>query len=575
MQRGTLFLLFISSFLSLSGQRKIASVELAFRFTTAQEIQLKALVCPESWSAKTEITLLKANNVQVSLLRAGSRKNIQFDYDGKIVSINFLELPHPLAQLEIRYTLSKEFLEQSAAWQYLDGGFLLNDFNMAAGSTLNAEAGLLFPCFNRAEHYWSLNLVVPVNWKVSSPFKEDFQVELYGEVAHYFSSAQAQNPASLFLAAGPFKSDEPERILKELAEREEEEALMQISEAERLTRQLQKDYADLLAFIAVKKLEPWTQKDLEKLLKPTKLYSKLYLKHAMLAPGTKKEVNFLTDQKILLNSAESAVQASLWQEEYYQQLLGKDYLDAYLHKRFSMGLMQREHSWNLYLNRYLASEGLALADTFRLRDTTLPLNTREYLSTASALYKKRAAISLGLSYQYSYPRKAMRLIISQPDSNLFGQINLSALAIAATDSLAASFNLHFNRRGTISWPLAGAPRSMNIELKSEKWNFFTLNEQRPETYYLYDFSRSQDPLRKRKALLALLETSNANLLATVMGIAIDSGERDLQILALQKAEKLNAIGKQKLAESIKLLSEQSEDVKLKQKAAEAYKIVAP
>ncbi len=575
MQRGILFLLFIATFLNLSGQRKSASIELSFHYNAGQNIRFKALAQPKVWSENTTILLKKADDIKIYLLKAGSRKKLDFNYDGTQISINFPVLPHPLAQLEVQYSLSKRVLEENEAWEYLQEGFTLNAFNLSSEVSGKAELGFIFPCFNAEKHYWTLNFISPKDWLISTPLQEGFRVELSNEIAHYYASAQAQSPTALYILAGAFSSERAEKQLEEIAENKEKQAIAALSAEEQALAKMQKEHSDLLAFLAQKRGEPWSQKDLEKLLEPAKRADELYLQYEMLSPAVKSKEAFLREQKIILNSTKESEEASQWQEEYYQKSLGKDYLDAYLHQRYQRQLMQKEHSWYLYLQRYLAPQNLVLADTLKRRDTTLALSKRESLSTAAAVYKTRGAIPLKLTYQYSYPRKAMRLSISQPDSNLFGQINLNSLAINAKDSVETEFNLHFNLHDTIWWPLDGAPRSIYISLQNEKWNFFTLEEERPESYYLYDFSQSKDPVVKRKALLALLETKNANLLATVMGIAIDSGERELQLLALAKAEKLNVIGKQKLAESIKILAEQSEDVKLKQKAAEAYKIIVP
>lgn len=579
MQRGILFLLFISSFLRLTGQRNAASVELALQYDSPPKLECKALVQASDWSLSTKLQLQQAQNLKIYLIKAGSRKALNFNYDGQEVSLTFSSLPHPLAQLELHYYLEKEFLETKEAWTFLEAGFLLNDFNMGENSALQGEEGLLFPCFSGEQHFWSLNLIVPENWEISSPFMEEYRIDLKGRVAHYFASAKAQSPASLYLAAGLFKSDKAEEILEEAEEilerLETEGEIVRVREEERLIAIMQNEHAKLLEFLAVKREEPWKQKDLEGLLELSKRQDELYLKHEMLpkVAGTKK--HFLAEQRILINAAESLEQASRWQEEFYQKRFGPDYLDEYLHGLYRAQAMQAEHSWHLFLNRYLASQNLSLADTLQLADTSLTLSQREYLSTAASMYQKRKPISLSLTYQYSYPRKQMRFRLSQADSNLYAQVGLEVLAIGATDSTDTSFTSHLNLSDTLRWPLSGAPRSINVDLKKDKWNFFTLDEQRPEAYYLYDFSKSSDPQKKRKALLALLETRNANLLATVMGIAIDSGEKELQILALDKAKKLNTLGKQKLRESIKVLAEESKDVKLKQKAAEAYKIISP
>jgi|GEM_PF-4638658 len=571
MQRGILFLLFISSFLGLSGQRNVATVELSFQYNGPSKIECKALVQAKEWSLTNNLQLQQAQGLKIYLTKAGSRKALNFNYDGQEISLVFSSLPHPLAQLELHYYLEKEFLEAKEAWTFLDQGFLLNDFNMGENPALRAEEGLLFPCFSGEKHFWSLNLIVPENWEVNSPFIEEYRLDLNAKVARYFSSEKAQSPAFLYLAAGQFESNEAEEILEEL---EVEGEIVQVSEEERLIAIMQNEHDKLLSFLAVKRGEPWSQKDLEDLLEPTNKEADLYLKHKMLPGKAGAKNHFLAEQRILVKAAESVEQASRWQEEFYQKNFGADYLDEYLHGLYQTQAMQAEHSWYLFLNRYLAGQNLSLADTSLLSDTALALNKREHLSTAAAMYVKRKPITVKLNYQYSYPRRAMQLKLSQADSNLYAEIGLELLAIAASDSTEASFTSHLNLSDTLWWPLAGAPRSINVSLKKNKWNFFTLDEHRPEAYYLYDFSKSTDSQKKRNALLALLETRNANLLATVMGIALDSGEKELQILALEKAEKLNTQGKQKLRESIKILAEESKDVKLKQKAAEAYKIIS-
>ena len=572
MQRGILFLLFISSFLRLSGQRNAASVELAFQYSGPDKIECKALVQAKAWSFTSQLRLQQAQGLKIYLIKAGSRKALNFNYDGQEISLKFSSLPHPLAQLEIHYYLEKSFLEAKKDWVFLDEGFLLNYFNMGENPSLQAEEGLLFPCFSGENHLWSLNLIVPENWEVSSPLIEDFRVDLKGKMARYFASAKALKPESLFLAAGLFESDEAEEILEEL---ELEGQIVLVSEAERLIASMQTQHENLLNFLALKRGELWSQNDLEDLLESTNKQDELYLKQEMLPEIAGTKNHFLAEQRILVNAAESAEQASKWQEEFYQKNFGADYLDDYLYGLYQAQAMQAEHSWYLFLNRYLADQNLSLADTSQLAETSLARSQREYLSTAAAIYQKRQPIMVKLNYQYSYKRRAMQLKLSQADSNLYIQVGLELLAISAKDSTRASFTSHLNITDTIWWDLDGAPRSMNVELIKSRWNLFILDEQRPEAYSLYDFSKSPDPQKKRKALLALLETKNANLLATVMGIALDSGEKELQLLALRKAEKLNTMGKQKLRESIKILAEESKDVKLKQKAAEAYKIISP
>ena len=324
MQRGILFLLFISSFLRLAGQSNTASVELAFEYDAPGRIECKALVKAKEWSLSNQLQLQEAQDLQVYLIKAGSRKELDFKYDGQELSLSFNSIPHPLAQLELHYFLDQEFLEAKDDWTFLKEGFLLNEFNMGEKTALRSEEGLLFPCFSGEKHFWSLNIIIPENWEVNSPFIEEYRVNLKSKMARYFSSAKALSPASLYLAAGKFESDEADEIL-EFLERQGE--IVQVSQEERLIATMQGEHEKLLTFLAIKRGVPWSQKKLEDLLEPTDKQEELYLKYEMLSEnvGTKKQ--FLAEQRILINAAESEEQASLWQEEFYQQKYGSDYLD--------------------------------------------------------------------------------------------------------------------------------------------------------------------------------------------------------------------------------------------------------
>ncbi|MGK0406871.1 MAG: hypothetical protein ACJAZH_000688 [Roseivirga sp.] len=570
MQRATLFFVFISSFFLLSGQKSYPSVELDFQFTQDEKIVFRAICSPISWSSRVEVKLLKAQGIRVYLIKAGSRKSLEHIYDGKKLELLFTELPHPLAKLEIHYYLERVDLEENSAWSYLEEGFI---FNNVKEDMLKSEAGFVFPCFNNERHNWRLDLIVPATWLVYTPLQEEFRVDLTEQIARYYASEQADKPGALLLEArAPIKRKELKRIglIKEVV------VLKEVIPTENIRiANFKLENKALLAFIEKRKAKPWREEEFKELLSKPKTSAGMYLKHEMMPAHLKSKEDFYLEQKVLLNSAESNQQASNWQEEFYLQSLGVNYLDTFLQKRFNDSLEIDSHSLSNYLNRYLATRNLKLSDTTRLLDSSLTEEIKRHLSSAKAAYKAKGKVMVNLKYQYYYKRKVMELCFSQADSNLFGDLDFSALAMSSSDSTQANFNIKFNLKDTISWTLKGAPRSIYITVLPRPWNLFWLKEHRPQNYYLYDFSVSKDPVLKRKALIALLETRQANLLATVMGIAIDSGDLALQLLALGKAEKLNSIGKQKLAQSIKALAEEATDVKLKQKAAEAYKFMSP
>jgi hypothetical protein len=570
MQRAIPFLVFISSFFLLSGQKSYPSVELDFQFTQGEKIIFRAICSPISWSSRVEVKLLKAHGISVYLIKAGSRKSLEHIYDGKKLQLLFTELPHPLAKLEIHYYLERVDLEENTAWSYLEEGFI---FNNVKEDMLKSEAGFVFPCFNNEKHNWRLDLIVPATWLVYTPLQEEFRVDLTEQIAHYYASEQADRPGALLLEArAPIKRKE----LKRIGLIKEGVVLKEVIPTENIRMaNFKLENKALLAFIEKRKAKPWREEEFKELLYKPKTSVGMYLKYEMLPAHFKSKEDFYLEQKVLLNSAESNQQASNWQEEFYLQSLGGNYLDTFLQKHFNNSLEIDSHSLSNYLNRYLATQNLKLSDTTRLLDSGLTEEIKRHLSSAKAAYQAKGKVMVNLKYQYSYKRKVMELCFSQADSNLFGDLDFSALAMSSNDSTQANFNIKFNLKDTISWTLKGAPRSIYITVLPRPWNLFWLKEHRPQNYYLYDFSVTKDPVLKRRALIALLETRQANLLATVMGIAIDSGDLDLQLLALGKAEKLNSIGKQKLAQSIKALAEEATDVKLKQKAAEAYKFMSP
>ena len=570
MQRAILFFVFISSFFLLSGQKSYPSVELDFQFTQGEKINFRAICSPISWSSRVEVKLLKANGISVYLIKAGSRKSLEHIYDGEKLELLFTELPHPLAKLEIHYYLERVDLEENSAWSYLEEGFI---FNNVKEDMLKSEAGFVFPCFNNEKHNWRLDLIVPATWLVYTPLQEDFRIDLTEQIARYYASEQADKPGALLLEArAPIKRKE----LKRIGLTKEVVALKELipTENKRMANFKLENKA-LLAFIEKRKAKPWREEEFKELLYKPKTSVGMYLKYEMLPAHLKSKEDFHLEQKVLLNSAESVQQASNWQEGFYLQSLGVNYLDTFLQNHFNNSLEIDSHSLNNYLNRYLATQNLKLSDTTRLLDSSLTEETKRHLSSAKAAYKAKGKVLINLKYQYYYRRKVMQLTFSQDDTSLFGSLDFDALAISSQNRSSASFSIAFNLSDTITWPLKGSPRSIYITMQPRPWNLFSLKEHRPENYYLYDFSVSKDPVLKRRALLALLETRQANLLATVMGIAIDSGDLDLQLLALGKAEKLNRLGKQKLAQSIKALAEEATDVKLKQKAAEAYKFMSP
>lgn len=567
MQRTLLFLVFIFSASTFKAQEKRPAVELSLTYFQVGDLSLKALIQPQVWETELRVILLEAKNIEAYMLRAGYREKLNFSYDGKELSFGFQTLPHPLAKIELKYSIDEQYLQSHPNWRFLTHGFVLNGARIIESAGPNLEPGFIFPCLSDSPHHWSLNLFIPNEWNYVSPWEEEFQVQSGKQTAHYFASAKAQRSSEIYLSAGAFEGSSARRIIAELSE-------ILPSEEERVLKTLKENQAELLAFLATKRKAEWQDEELLELLNEAKGSEQLYLRYEMLAANRFSQSEFKLQQKLFLNSSKSVQEASQWQEDYYRQRLGADYLDTYLHKLFTAESTIDAHSWELYLNRYLAEVSLSLKDTSKLQDTNLRTSEREYLSTARVLWHKKAKLDFHLNYLYYYPQRAMRFILSQSDTSLLASLSIRALARGAEDSSTTELGFHLGLRDTLFWSLEGAPRSMDIELIRGKWPFYSLNETRPESYYLYDFSKSKNPFKKRRALLALLETKNPNLLATVMGIALDSGDPELQFLALAKTEKLNVIGKQKLASSIKSIAEESTDVKLKQKAAEALKIIA-
>lgn len=91
-----------------------------------------------------------------------------------------------------------------------------------------------------------------------------------------------------------------------------------------------------------------------------------------------------------------------------------------------------------------------------------------------------------------------------------------------------------------------------------------VEEQKPDSYLLFQLSRASTVEQRRQALEGLFKTSNPNLFSTALGIAMRDEDAEIRLLAVQNAGELNIPAQQKLKDTLlKLTEDPSAEVRQK------------
>ncbi|MGB0177685.1 MAG: hypothetical protein ACPF9D_11000, partial [Owenweeksia sp.] len=95
-----------------------------------------------------------------------------------------------------------------------------------------------------------------------------------------------------------------------------------------------------------------------------------------------------------------------------------------------------------------------------------------------------------------------------------------------------------------------------------------IDDKRPDVYNLYQLSNAQSEEGRIEALSKLLQTSNANLFSTALGIAMDDPRAEIRAMALERAGNLNVPARQKLKDTLQKIAQSDPEPEVRQKAKE-------
>jgi hypothetical protein len=547
-------LLSLLCYLQVSAQKQ--GLEVFWHYTPGTDQELSAYLSTDT-SHETCYLLLDAEILEVRLSEGRLKESLSYRYANSELCISLDDKHDPRARIFIRYRLKKQSLEGSPFVNFLDPGLVINALNME-GEAGSGSPGLLFPSplEGRAQRF-RLNLKLDHDLNIESPLETEYRVVEDEYIAHFLLSSTALSMKDFYLAIGEFRRFDADDLEDEIAKQNEAIA------AERAER-FERDYKKVLYFISEKQNRIYTNESLKKLAALAPSETKPSFPKISELPGE------ATKLRISLALVENAFEeqwpqhwASYWQEQLdsldWQKILRNHQAEGDSSYLF----------WQFRLASHLAKANLKWADTLRPQSKTDSLR----LNKARYFLAQRKPLSISIRYRLQMQKQALEFYLEHGDTNLVLPLRLAGELHYEDQQKTFSINAALKAEDTITLAIEKAPRS--LYLKEDPEGLLIWQEQRPLNYLLYDLSKAPSPALQRAALLELLESAAPKLKATVVGIALDSGEPDLQLLGLSKVKELNTNGLARLKSSIEDLAAEASNVKVKQKAREVLEELEP
>ena len=492
---------------------------------------------------------LQFAQVEVVRLAEGREKQeLEFLYEGDVLTYTVPENSSPYHEVYLRYTISWSKLEASPFVNLLGPGLVLNVLNMEDGLG-NGTYGELFPAiYYGSTQGFQLALKLPDDLKLNLPLELDFRVEEPGLQTLFYKIERNLNMCDFYLALGDFRRFEPEDIAMDIEDQ------FRTLEDERIDA-FQGRYTDVINYVGRAADWMFTREGL--------------LGLSGIAPATRAP-EFPRLDEVPRSLEDKRIELAIIQEffpeewpyhwiQFARTRIPDSTWDLLLNEHLNKG-DTGQLFWQSYLEQDLHQRKLSWADSNKV------LSTQDSLWMARALYflKRRKPLHLELNYRMNFETKEMLLLTSNPDTNLSLLAELEGFAYLKADTIHWKLASVIGPQDTLFLPLTESPRA--IYLENDARGLIIWEEKRPLNFLLYDLSQRNRPLQRRAALLNLLETANPRLRATVVGIALDSGDAELQHLALDKVSELRPDGRLRLQSTLEALADQNGDVKLKQKA---------
>lgn len=540
-------LLFALSILKPAWSQK-PDLDINWEFREGAAQQLEVWLNPAN-RLVLEYHLQDAEILSLRLSEGRLKQELDYSYSEGILKVILPQGTDPRARVYIKYRLPWSVLEASPFVNLLNPGIALNALNMEDQSG-SGSVGLIFPGpVSGAKQSIFLGLSADEELNIEIPLELQFELRDDQQLVRYFRSSEKTALNDFYLALGEFRRFDPEDFMADLQEQE------RAIEDQKL-EQFRSQYKGVLAYISREQDRIFTREDLLELSK---------------IEGTNRAPAFPSLNELDLNLEIARIELAILQQ-YFPNTWTEHWAELQFEKtpseKWAAILKQHQAAgdstylfWDYLLQDYLRKQNLSWEDSSK----ALSRNDSLYLQKATYFLERRKSQVLQLSYRMKFSEGQMEFYTEHSDTLNPLVFNLKGEAYFKDDTLHFFQLQPLEAQDTLVVKMAESPRA--IYLQKEEEGLIELIEQRPLNFLLYDLSQKDRPQLRRQALLELLENSNARLKATVVGIALDSEERELQLLALDKVKELKPEGRARIQSTIEALAAQNEDVKLKQKAA--------
>lgn len=490
----------------------------------------------------------EVDEVRLSQGRLKQALNYRFSKDTLLIQI-----PSDLdkrSRIYIAYHYTWEQLAKSPFVELLEPGMVFNAFNLEEGAR-SGTPGWIIPSRLGSYDMLKIGLLFPRELNPELPLEADYEIELdESQKLIYYRSNAPVDLSAFYLVFGDFRRFDPEDVLEDL---QENEALL----ARSRLAQFEANFQGVLTFVSHRYGQILTDENLQTLsdLEPQ------VAPQGFWTEGLEKQMNLDQQNRSysIIASFEKGDLFTTWLQ-YAKGLLGVEQWRQNLKKHFENGDTSQLF-WSYLMEGYLEEKGLSWQDSLKV---SLSENQRMHLNIAKTALKRKKPLDFKLSYRFKSSREGMEFYLEQPDSNVSISGSLDLRAVLKDTIINTIVPFEIGTLETVFVPISESPRSIYISPVSSP--FLRFLEERPLSYWLYDLNKAPSGGQKREALIKLLEIANPNLLATVIGIALDSGEPELQLLALSRVNDLRVDGLKRLESTLKSLAKESSNVKLMQKA---------
>lgn len=505
---------------------------------TAVKVTATLYVQPEFIANDTLSLQFAAHSIQQVRLRQGRLKQaLPFRQHSNVLKVALSGVDIiPSSAVEISYRINLKHSNWKP-YLYQDSSLLiLSPYNL--NHTAQGPAGLWYPALANKPLYVQTDVKLPLDFDFLAPGAVQFRVQ--GERYHAaFRQMEAPLPSQrYYLAVGKFDQGTTARDL------DKEMELSQKAKKEMVLAQTQMQLKDLDQFLRSQNKPALTDS---------------LVKHLS------GEVPHSSHP--LLNASHPWVNTGA--ETYYKQY-------AALHLLYSDSLEVQQLFWDFIARHRPLSEQRHLLDSLWSNHSALPLVTRLYARQYATSFPDTVPDSLQAAAQNLFfhikkggelPRGTLAISYKKGQQQFWLMPNISPVVpfplsyrIFLRDSVVQGVAL---LRDTVRLNLAQAPSNFTMEW----WNApVRIELKKPDYYWLRSLQNASSTAARREALEALLHTQNRNLLATVLGIAMDAKAPRLRLLALQNYPRLNAAGKNRLKSTLQDIAIRDSNAALRQMA---------